>query len=142
VTAPVKRSVSLVVADDENPVPTPQEAFDHIVRAARQTGYVRSWDRNDNCRYRGPHETRCLVGHILPDSEYVAAFEGHPVEALAVEGIPAGAPFADWGEPTDIGAPLWLLIEMQSCHDEVEPEHWEREFQRIAADAGLEYQAP
>lgn len=141
-TAPAKRTVALIVADDENPIPTAQEAFNHILRAARAAGYVRSEDGNDNCRYRGPGGTRCLVGHILPDSEYVAAFEGHPVEALAEEGIPAGTPFAGWGEPDDIRSPLGLLVEMQSCHDEVEPEDWEREFQRIATDAGLEYQAP
>jgi len=138
VTAPAKRTVTLIVADDERVVPTAQEAFDHIVRATRAAGYVRSEDSKDSCLYRGPEGTRCLVGQILPDSAYKAAFEGVPVEDLTKPGMP----FAGWGKTTDIRAPLWLLTEMQSCHDEVDPALWEQEFERIALDAGLEYQAP
>lgn len=137
-TVIAKRTVSLIVADDENPIPTAQEVFTHIVRAVRGAGYVRSEDSGDSCRYRGPHDSRCLVGHILPDSKYKSAFEGFPVEDLTEPGMP----FAGWGKPTDIRSPMWLLVAMQTCHDDTDPALWEVEFQRIAIEAGLEYQAP
>ncbi len=137
-TAIAKRTVSLIVADDESLVPTIQEAFDHIVRETRASGYAQSMDEGNSCRYRGPDGNRCLVGRILPDSQYAAAMEGYPVEDLTQ----AGMPFAGWGKPTDIRSPMWLLVKMQTCHDDVDPAYWEQEFERIALDAGLEYREP
>ena len=137
--APAKRTVALVVADDDRPVPTPQEAFNHIVRATRADGYARSEDDNGDCLYRGPDGDRCLAGKILPDREYNPELEGQPVEDLAGT---AGGPFAGWGKPADVRSPLWVLVQMQSCHDEIDPALWEQEFQRIAIEAGLDYQAP
>jgi hypothetical protein len=59
-----------------------QEIFErvgqHLVRQGK-----RSFDANKNgCMYRGPDNTSCAVGCLIPDSEYDPKFEGRTLTNL------------------------------------------------------------
>lgn len=66
---------------------------------------------NGVCRYRGPNNTRCAVGWLIPDEEYQETFEAKGVVTVAREEIEEG-PLRKF---------LWenqeFLEELQKAHD-------------------------
>jgi hypothetical protein len=95
---------------------TRQESFNHICRnliaAPRPSTYWNSDSESNVCVYRGPDNTRCAVGWILPDYAYTPSVEGHSVLRLLVD-IPhlMEDPLISPWEPHD-------LSDLQYRHDE------------------------
>lgn len=86
-----------------------QEIFNEVYLRLLQQGVPSI--KNGLCRYRGPNNTRCAVGWLIPDEEYQETFEGKRVMALAREGTEEG-PLRKF---------LWenqeFLEELQKAHD-------------------------
>lgn len=65
------------------------------------------------CLYRGPNNTRCAVGFLIPDSAYKEEMEGHGLSAL----------LNNYGE--SLPASFWtykeLLSSLQTIHDGYSP---------------------
>lgn len=61
------------------------------------------------CLYRGPNNTKCAVGFLIPDSSYKENMEGHGIDSLLQS------------FPNDLPEVLWknreLLSRLQSIHD-------------------------
>ncbi len=54
------------------PIADLQTAFDTAYRGLKAQGFRRSYDRSAyRCMYRGPNETKCAVGHLIPDNIYI-----------------------------------------------------------------------
>jgi hypothetical protein len=89
---------------------TLQEYYDLIVVSALD-GTFPSITLNGQCRYRGPYETKCLVGIIMPDEIY----------SFDLEGAPAGTTEV-WDSIKDV-VPQELDADkaemLQRCHDRV-----------------------
>jgi len=73
-----------------------------LVRAARD-GTFPSIDRNDNdkCLYRGPNNTRCAIGLLIPDEKYRPSIEGESCyddKVLECFTIPVGLTKGDLSE--------------------------------------------
>lgn len=48
---------------------TLQDVFTKAVIGFRKQNYVRS-NHGGRCLYRGPNDTRCLIGHAIPDDKF------------------------------------------------------------------------
>ena len=54
-----------------------QEAFNIIYIGAAKQNFVRSVDKTlYYCRYVGDNNTKCHIGHLIPDAEYTPKLEG------------------------------------------------------------------
>lgn len=109
-----------------------QRLFDRVVRATRAQGYRRAESETEACCYQAEDGTRCLVGHLIPASEYRPEMEGQTVRMLAE----SGQLFTDLSDYA-----LEFLEELQGVHDELDgsPDDWEREFALLAEEWGLEH---
>jgi hypothetical protein len=74
------------------------------------------------CAYRGPENTMCAVGCLIPDNVYTSEFEGK--EARQLEFL-----FFD--------RDLWLLENLQQIHDLYNPIEWQDKLNNLAIDSGL-----
>jgi hypothetical protein len=113
-----------------------QEVFDHIVGALRKQGERSMGISKSNpdiivCKYRGMGETKCAVGHVIPDDAYSESIEGHTVGRLL-----------DDPRLSHLRPYQSLLISFQGLHDSGEPEEWEAGFFTIAANYELTYTPP
>lgn len=61
------------------------------------------------CLYRGPNNTKCAVGFLIPDHAYKEEMEGNAIDALLQE-FPEGLPEYFWAHKD-------LLSSLQSIHD-------------------------
>lgn len=60
---------------------TQQAIFDFIAPRLYKQG-IASVDGSGTCQYRGPHDTKCAVGFLIPNSVYKKTMEGKTVDAL------------------------------------------------------------
>lgn len=89
------------------------------------------------CMYRGPNNTKCFVGCMIPDESYDNAMENtnaagimddfSVMEYLLLDGY-QGYRMRDF----------WLG--MQMIHDSSEPDAWAEEFEKLADEYDLEIQ--
>jgi len=91
---------------------TKQSAFDLICnRFAVQK--VRSHDpavteaEGNGCLYRGPDGTKCAVGHLIADADYLPVMEGRGVNSDEVRGV----------LKSDEDDFLRFLVDVQVSHD-------------------------
>jgi hypothetical protein len=97
-----------------------QAVFDFVLGFITKQG-KRAATSNGGCYYRTTDGDCCAAGCLIPDEDYVKAFEGYSVDG------PCG------GGPTDYfrqrGFNLSLLKAMQQCHDMTTSEDFVAEFQ-------------
>lgn len=103
---------------------TKQEIFNkvakHLLRQSK-----RSVNEGGQCMYRGPNNTRCAVGCLIPKSAYQPAMEGRLAANLLIS-FPAVVRCGL------VPANMSLVQALQDIHDEVEPENWRRELMALA----------
>lgn len=119
-----------------------QEVFDKIVAALREQGN-KSIEAM-SCKYRAIADgstpygckpiaagtvLKCAVGHLIPDSEYLGAYEGKMIEQIirVIPSLQKYIPVED------------LLYTMQVTHDTYSVPEWEGKWERIAEINGLKY---
>lgn len=91
-----------------------QEIYDTIVKHLFQQGKRSQNDRY--CCYRGPDDTKCSIGAILPDELYYPEMEGNKTIKAIINENPDR--FPQWMVDN-----LGLLSELQNAHDK--NFHWE-----------------
>ena len=105
---------------------TPQEIFDKVSVHLLTQG-KRALSPKGRCMYRGEEGTMCAVGCLLDDITYQPNFEGKGVNEL-VETFEMPEFFVE-------EAPL--LQDLQSCHDDYQPDEWPVVLTSIAGYSGL-----
>jgi hypothetical protein len=85
---------------------TKQDYYNLLVQCAQDGTFPSHQD--GTCRYRGPHETRCAFGILIPDEEYEEEMEGQDLTLLDRE-------FVDYLTPE--GIPFRELLKIQKIHD-------------------------
>lgn len=110
-----------------------QELFDRSVKGLINQKFVRSADGSGHCMYRGPNGTKCAIGHLIEDSEYVKEMEGKSFYALIIrygDSIKAMENLSDNEK--------YLLYDLQTVHDCFVPLDWMGEWGRIAPRYNLD----
>lgn len=110
-------------------MPTKQETFDTVVAHLRKQGCKS--ENDDGCAYRGDGGLMCAAGCLIPDEKYNPKWEGFDVSYVPIKNM-----------FMEIGHDLWLLNELQMCHDHVDVDNWEYKFSKIAAGYNLTYTPP
>jgi hypothetical protein len=87
-----------------------------------------SMDRNHNCQYRGPNNTKCALGFSIPDAAYRRAMEGLSVDQI----------FCVTGDDAE------ALTNFQGCHDHaaihsIDDDTFVRDFTRRATEFAQDY---
>jgi len=113
-----------------------QEVFDFVVNALRKQGCQST--TGDGCLYRGPNNTRCAAGHLIPDEDYKPGWEA--------QSLYFGLPIIDSMSPIgkylhNQGYCTHLVFDLQKVHDNLW-EHREEEWQKVATNYGLNYTPP
>lgn len=106
---------------------TMQETFDTVVNHLRQQGCKAM--EGTACQYRGINNTKCAVGCLIPDHEYIADFEGWSVrydDGLRLLMM-------------RFGHNISLLEALQRTHDKHDVSAWEISFEEIADVYALKY---
>lgn len=68
---------------------TRQEMFDVVYKGLKAQGFQRSYDKEaEACRYRGPNNMKCAVGHLLTDEQYKVDMEGYGVDVFSEYKLP------------------------------------------------------
>ena len=119
--------------------PRNQETFDRVYAHLVAQG-ERSYDVDDaSCMYRGPDNTSCAVGCLIPDELYKPEFEHRRIGGLFQD-------FPDLFEKLFEGVDVDLLTRMQHAHD---MDYWgenlsalHAEMKFIAENFGLNYTQP
>lgn len=115
---------------------TMQELFDAAFLGVWNQG-CGSHDVYGSCKYRGPNDTKCAAGHIIPDHLYRGCMEGN--------GFCEAAPFKEVIKNLQLGSEeIYLILQLQNAHDS-RPRHgveayrldWEHECGLIATKFGL-----
>lgn len=108
---------------------TAQEVFDAVATHLLTQNKKAIDEDTLTCRYRGANNTKCAAGILISDSEYrpdvenlsmVGAFN-LIMENLTTKAIPHES----------------LLLELQSCHDALQPDEWKDRLQIIAETNNL-----
>jgi hypothetical protein len=116
---------------------TRQAIFDLAINGIIAQGAFSVADRDmgilaGQCRYRGPNNTRCAIGMLIPDAEYVPEMEGKSSsQALSGSNLFEGfAPDVDHN----------FLSALQNTHDAAsnEADPWPF-FQLLAAETATEF---
>lgn len=103
---------------------TNQEAFEKMVSHLRRQK-SRCVDGDSSiCMYRSGNK-KCAVGALIPKKDYSEDFEGNDVEVIAKL------------VPDLSGLDYKMLGMMQSVHDSIEPDKWEKSFIEVANRFGL-----
>ncbi|MGB0800112.1 MAG: hypothetical protein ACPGRD_12415, partial [Planktomarina sp.] len=89
----------------------------------RKQGVSSSRDNGQVCLYRGPNNTACLIGHLIPDEEYKPYFDE---DCPTIQEVLRRAFNIDYD--TDI-EDAWLAF--QSCHDYAARDEMEGNFMEL-----------
>ena len=96
---------------------TKQETFDIIVNHLRKQRCKSA--ENSKCLYRGPNNTKCAAGILIPDKDYIPQME-----------------YANINDGHNIG----LVFDMQHVHDNCHINNWEEHFRFFANLHRLKYE--
>jgi hypothetical protein len=124
---------------------TRQQVFDQACVHLRKQGCKSINHHEGICMYRGPNNTKCIVGYFIQDADYLQKMERRNLTQLI-----------EWLESTNRDFPASghydlyqlltehrsLLSDLQLIHDEENTDQWEYFLKRCARDNGLEYTAP
>ena len=56
-----------------------QDMFNNAYKGLHGQMFTRSFLQGEGCLYRGPDNTRCAIGHCIPDGDYSGAMENQRV---------------------------------------------------------------
>lgn len=87
---------------------TKQEAFTKAYLGLKAQRFQKAYTGLEGCLYRGPNDTKCAFGHLIPDKPYLDSFEGSTLDAF-FEG-PIRELFTEDCYPS-------FLTDLQQCHD-------------------------
>ena len=94
---------------------TPQEIFEtvsrHLFAQGERAFQLGDANTDGMCMYRGPNDTKCAVGCLIPDDVYLSTMENKRVNQLVT---------GDYHLPNFITENLDLLSELQYVHDRTE----------------------
>jgi len=114
-------------------MPTKQQTFNTVVKALfKQNCRSASSppdDANSRCFYRGPNESKCAAGHLIPDEKYQSKMEGISINKYNIVGKVL----------QEQGHDLHLCFALQSVHDKYEVEYWKEQFAEVAQRFHLEF---
>jgi len=100
---------------------TNQTVFNRVTKHLLKQG-VKS-KLGGSCRYRGPNDTKCAIGCLIPDYLYKPGLEG--ASAFLLMDFPKiKRHFA--------AVSFGLLSDLQNCHDWEEVEYWPERLRVIA----------
>ena len=98
----------------------PQELYQRVRKYATDARDPFSYDQDAalgvKCRYRGPNDTKCAIGCVLPDGLYDPDMEGNGIDGLLDGCWPDVTWFFD-------GVDRNMLVEFQSAHDTIAPSY-------------------
>lgn len=108
------------------PLSQNQKTFNKVVRALRKQGCksqkpTGDYDGSMSCLYRGPNNTKCAAGHLIPNKLYDKRMEGQVAKGSRVSKV-----LESCGHDPD------FVCGLQFIHDSYEPAQWEKRFQIIA----------
>lgn len=113
-----------------------QKYFDKVVKHLRKQG-KKSMQADGYCMYRGPDNTRCAIGALIPNRLYRKKMDtGANFITKILKLFPTV--FKHFGEP-DTEAQQFLS-DLQAIHDGSPT--WESEFSRFATRYDLVYKEP
>jgi hypothetical protein len=128
-----------------------QKVFDTVVaHLLTQNEQCRSTLKGVNtCAYRGKFGLKCAVGVLIPDEVYSPIIEGESVNEIF---DPQEA--SDDGEMREALTRVkkairlrtnderYMLESLQMIHDNFEPDQWQYELRKLAAELRLRFHAP
>lgn len=103
-----------------------QITFDAIVNGLRKQG-KKSLNTLGLCVFRAEDGSRCAVGQLIEEKEYVPGFDDYKTSDNAFEFV------------VNKGHNKELLHDLMTCHDSKLVENWESEFKTVAENHGLIY---
>lgn len=115
-------------------MPSLQETFDIVVTNLRRQGCRSegSSPLGKACLYRGPNDTKCAAGHLIPDDQYDPKMENTMVQRNTMVGQCILA----------MGYNLTFVGELQNIHDYDDIGSWELRWERLAQTHDLFYTPP
>lgn len=105
-----------------------QKVFD-TVASHLLTQHRKSMNKNGMCMYRGPSGTRCAIGVLISDKQYVPEFEGKDVPHLV--GAVHGWDLDTWDEE--------FLADLQEIHDGANAKQWRKRLKLFASRWDIAY---
>lgn len=84
------------------------------------------------CLYRGPNDTKCAIGVLIPDERMRIEFELKQADYV-MEQMPD-----IFGHKSNLDSVYPLAGSLQSVHDYFEPNKWAAELRRVAKTYGLD----
>jgi hypothetical protein len=87
------------------------------------------------CLYRGPRNTKCAIGCLIPDDLYSIKMEGMGACDL-LSSYPQLIPLIK-PEDMDLGKACELLVDLQQIHDYISVNNWPDEFANLEMEYGL-----
>ncbi len=144
--AAAKTAKQLIKLEDVNPADN-QQVFDYVVQQLRLQG-VKATSSDDNinscaagkCKYRGPDNTKCAAGQLIPNSDYNPSFEGYSVIPSNVNSSSPDALVSVYFGKRNFD--LKFVKRLQTIHDTIPVGGWESEWQDLASDFKLVYSSP
>lgn len=131
---------------------TAQEVFDKVVNhlRAQRCKSIGFTNNDKQCLYRGPNETKCAAGVLIPDEVYRPWMEGTRIKVLLtghIGQIMNNTVSEDEFTRAQNDLSVYkdynnLIVSLQDTHDNCEIFFWERSFQTIASVYGLTYTPP
>lgn len=116
-------------------LPPEQEIFNEVATHLLKQGKA-SRVNFGVCLYRGPDNTSCAVGCLIPDEMYDQKMEGRGASLLVMD-----AQAGDFNLPNWFKYNLPLLGMLQRIHDEAEPEDWRKKLLQLATFLNLTTEA-
>lgn len=129
-----------------------QLIFDTVARHLLTQGTRAVTEYGRACRYRGPDNTKCAIGALIPDDIYSDHLEGGGVHALLCEPInnfvPENIPYIErfrtwfknvYGKPNEFD--MRFLSDLQTIHDSesFDIDEWPLAIAALAGKYGLNW---
>ena len=115
---------------------TIQGAFDKMCNHLMKQG-KKSSKRNENgqtfCMYRGPNNTRCAVGALVPDRLYNKEMEDMTASTMFQQRLMGEPEYSRFKENVEGGKNGFdLLDDVQDVHDAHRPSRWSQRLRSVA----------
>lgn len=110
-----------------------QEAFNIAVNHLLTQG-KKSITPNGGCRYRGPDNTKCAIGCLIPDHLYNETMDSDIVTDIynVLNNYPE---LKQYFQNVDFD----LLLRLQKIHDSIPPKYWKEYLMDLTKEFSLEF---
>ena len=86
---------------------------------------------NGFCKYRGPDDTKCFIGHLIANEHYDERLEGEGVACVKLQQAIINS---GWNLSYE---EFLILAQGQSVHDRYYPSSWDEKFEIVETRYGL-----